>query len=116
MDAFSISLSGLAAQTTRLNATANNIANSNTPNYKAQRVVTTTAPSGGVSAMVSTDLSAGQPLAQVDGLPSQDGETSNVDLASEMVNLMTIRHGFQANLQALKASIQSKGSVVDIIS
>jgi len=116
MDAFSISLSGLAAQSTRLAATTDNIANSNTPNYKTQRVVTATTPSGGVSAVVSRDLSPGQPLPQLDGLPARDGETSNVDLASELVNLMTIRHGFQANLRALKTIIQTKGSVLDIIS
>ncbi len=115
MDSLSISLSGLKAQATRLSATASNIANGATPNYKAQRVVMTTNPSGGVSAVLSRDLSPGRPIPQIEGLPSRDKETSNVDLASEMVNLMTIRHSFQANLQALKTILRTKGSVLDIV-
>ncbi len=116
MESLSISLSGLKAQTTRLSATASNIANLATPNYKAQRVVMTTNPSGGVLAVLSRDLSPGRPIPQTEGLPAQDKETSNVDLATELVNLMTIRQGFRANLQAVKTILRTKGSVLDVVS
>ena len=116
MDAFSISLSGLAAQTTHLAATANNIANMQTPGYKAHRVVMATGPYGGVSAVLARDLSPGYTLPQTPGLPVGETESSNVDLATELVNLMTIQHGFEANLKVLKTLFQNKGTVLDIIS
>ncbi len=80
-----IAVSGMQAQTTRLSATANNVANALTPGY--DRTVTTfsTRPTGGVSASVST---SGE-----DTLP----DSSNVDLASEMLDAIGAELSFKAN-------------------
>lgn len=80
-----ISLSGMQAQQTRLAATANNIANVSTAGY--DRLATrfsSTAPAG-VSASVAPSGTATDP------------ETSNVDLASEMLALNEAEIAFKAN-------------------
>lgn len=80
-----IAVSGMQAQTTRLSAAANNVANALTPGY--DRAVTTFSSRalGGVSASVSPS-----------GNPTPPGG-SNVDLANELVDAMGAELGFKAN-------------------
>lgn len=80
-----ISLSGMQAQQTRLSAAANNIANAVTPSYDRLETQFTGSKPGGVTASVA---------------PSGDttfDDTSNVDLASEMLSLVEAEIGFKAN-------------------
>ncbi len=111
----SASLSALRAFATQLQVTANNIANFRTPGYKAQRVTMTTSPSGGVSATVSTDLTPGITMPQVEGSPDGEQEMSNVDLAREMVNLILSKTSYQANARALRSVEDTTGKLLDII-
>ncbi|MBW1709894.1 MAG: hypothetical protein JRG97_09850 [Deltaproteobacteria bacterium] len=112
MDSLSISLSALRAYATQLKATANNVANFQTPGYKAQRVVLTSGPSGGVTAAVTRDLSPGMTVPR-EGQEAQ--EMSNVDLGREMVDLILIKTGYQANARVLQVTEETKGKVIDII-
>lgn len=85
-----ISLSGMQAQTTRLAATANNVANAMTPAYDRLDTQFASAAGGGVTASVA---------------PSRDGtfdDMSNVDLASEMLSLVESEIGFKANAAAFE--------------
>ncbi|MBP1851078.1 flagellar basal body protein [Rhizobium halophytocola] len=83
--AMTTAVSGMRAQTTRLSATADNIANSMTPGYD-RRVTYLDSPSGaGVTAKVASS----------GGLPSPTG--SNVDLAGEMLDTLTAKTAFQAS-------------------
>ncbi|SIQ60905.1 flagellar basal-body rod protein FlgC [Rhizobium sp. RU33A] len=83
-----ISLSGMQAQQTRLAATANNVANAMTPGYHRLETSFVSRAQGGVSATVAPS----------DGTVLDD--TSNVDLASEMLSLVEAEIGFSANAAA----------------
>lgn len=80
-----IAVSGLQAQTTRLSATANNVANALTPGYDRAVTSLSTRPTGGVSASVSSSGEAALP------------GSSNVDLASEMLDAIGAELSFKAN-------------------
>jgi flagellar basal-body rod protein FlgC len=83
--ALGISVSGMQAQTQRLSATANNIANASTPGYDRLNTNLSSVANGGVSANV-TALGAAT---------SDDG--SNVDLLDEMTNVLDAKQAFAAN-------------------
>ncbi|MGO8026014.1 flagellar basal body protein [Rhizobium leguminosarum] len=61
----STALSGMRAQTTRVGAIANNIANSSTPGYARLNTSLTSVESGGVQAVVSPTASDVDPAAEL---------------------------------------------------
>ena len=93
---YCIALSGLQAAQTQLNVTAQNIANSDTPGYQAERVDLVDLSTGGVAtAGISKDPRPG-PI-------SPDGTRgSNVDLGSEMLSLTRAKLLYSANAAVLK--------------
>jgi len=106
-------LSGIKAFATKIGVTANNIANMNTDGFKKSRAVLEEGHPSGVT--VSTD--------EIDTpgavLPAQDGsgatrEMSNVDLEEEVVNLVTARTAFSANIKTLKTWEEMTESLIDL--
>ncbi|AGS22037.1 flagellar basal body rod C-terminal domain-containing protein [Rhizobium etli] len=73
-----IALSGVRAQTTRVGAIANNVANSSTPDYARLNTSLTTVASGGVQATVNPT-------------------TSDVDPATELTDLIEAEQSYKAN-------------------
>ncbi|MBY5552109.1 flagellar basal body rod protein [Rhizobium leguminosarum] len=74
----STALSGMRAQTTRVSAIANNIANSSTPGYATLNTSLTSVASGGVQAVVS---------------PTEP----DVDPATELTDLIEAEQSYKAN-------------------
>ena len=106
---FTIALSGMEAATTQLNVAANNIANADTPGYKAQRADLVDLSSGGVAvAGISQDATPG-PI-QPDGK-----EGSNVDLARESINLTRSQILYSANAALLKVGDRMTGTLLDMM-
>ncbi len=93
---FGIAVSALSAYRTRLNVTANNVANMNTEGFKTSEATMNTVPGGGVSASI-------RQLA----IPE-------VDFAKEMVNLITAESGFKANLKTVQTQDEITQSILDI--
>ncbi len=107
-------LSALGAFGKKLNVTANNLANVNTEGFKKSRAIFQDANESGVTVTLSRVDTPGAPI------PSEDGtgkmkESSNVDPAEEIVNLITTQHGFQANLKTIKTDEEMLGSLFDIL-
>jgi len=112
--AVDIAVSGLRAQSLRLNLIAGNIANANTTRtdtgqpFRRRDVVLQTAPGdlGGVTILrIAQDASdfrsvlmKGHPDADADGYVRMP----NVDLPVEMTNLVTASRAYQANVAVLK--------------
>ncbi|CAN7642146.1 flagellar basal body protein [Rhizobium sp. LjRoot30] len=71
-------VSGLLAQSTRVGAIANNVANAGTPGYQRQETTLSSSPSGGVSATV---------------VPTGEG----VDLAGEFTDLISAELSYKTN-------------------
>ena len=94
----SIASSGLGAAQLRLDASANNVANMNTPGYRREVVAQEEAPeSAGVRASVQRE-------------PQADG----VALEEEAVEQMSATYAFKANLQTIKAQDEMMGSLLDV--
>ena len=94
----SIGSSGLQAAQLRLDASANNVANLNTPGYRRQAVAQqAVANSAGVRATVQREQ-------QADG----------VALEKEAVEQMSATYAFKANLQTIKTHNEMMGSLLDV--
>ena len=123
-----IALSGLNASTLRLQASANNIANTHSRGaaagatgqgaYTPLEVQQTSLASGGVEAALAPSARAAllaydpsAPFATAQGYVA----TPDIDLADEMVQLITARYSFAANLQVLRASNEMQDDVLRIL-
>jgi flagellar basal body rod protein FlgG len=107
-------LSALRAFGEKLGVTANNIANISTNGFKKSRALLEEAPSSGVTVSISRVETPGAPL-----LPDRDTgepqESSNVAVEEEMVNLITTKQAYTANLKMIKAQDEILGTLLDIL-
>ena len=98
---YGVSLSGLTAASTRMQATAHNVANVNTEGFKAQRTIDTpsSAVGGGVTTRVEQTTTAG-PVSFGD--EGELVEQSNVDIANETVQRVVAAGAYEANLAVVR--------------
>ena len=108
------SLSALNAFSTRMNVTANNLANVNTDGYKSSRVVIGNGQGQTVKANVVTDNSPGF---MIPDKSAENGveELSNVDVVNEMTQLISTRNGYDANLKVIETSLEMHGALINMI-
>lgn len=112
--ALNAALSALGAYEKKLNVTANNIANVNTDGFKKSRALLQEGDPSGVVVSIRRVNTPGSPILPPDGT-GETRESSNVDLAEEIVDLHTTKYGFQANLKTLKTEDEMLGSLFDIL-
>lgn len=124
-------VSGLRAATTRLNASANNIANAGTVGrvgagdgdadqaFQAQTVQQSSVPGGGTRAAIvprspatQTLFAPDSPLANAQGLV----DAPNVDLGEELVNQITAEAAFKANAAVIRSVDDQQDDLLDILS
>jgi flagellar hook protein FlgE len=91
-----IAMSGMNAATTRLGASAHNVANVQTPAFRRQQVLQQTQPGGGVSTSIT------------------QAQDTGTDLASEAVQQMTALYSFKANLRTVQVEREMLGSLIDL--
>jgi flagellar hook protein FlgE len=92
--------SALQVNSTRLDVHANNIANVNSTNFKAQIPAQSTAPGGGVQiSAITTSKAPGTPTDF-----EKPDETNNVDLVSETIGSMTALRAFEANAKSIQTT------------
>lgn len=103
MDGISASLSGVQAAGQSIALSAGNVANLNTPGYRARSLVQAYQPQGGVAGVAVRQSQA----------PLEPGG-SNVDLGAEAVNLDTQGVAYQANLKFLQVENRLLGSALDL--
>jgi flagellar hook protein FlgE len=92
----SIAMSGMNAAQTRMAVAGHNIANVQTPGFRAQQVLQRTQAGGGVATAVTH---AGQP---------------GVSLANELVGQMSAGYVFKANLRSLEVEQAMLGTLLDV--
>jgi flagellar basal-body rod protein FlgC len=110
-------LSGLMAATTRLDVSAQNTANAQTPGYRPQAVVQTATASGVATAMRPQQPS--QFFAYQPDAPASDAQGQvampAVDPGVEMANQMQALNQFKANLQSLLAGDEMFKTALKIV-
>ena len=110
------SLTALTAFRRKMDVTANNIANVLTDKFKKSRVTFEEGSPGGVNAVIER--------VETQGIPKETNredqvatvESSNVDLAEELTNMIPTQTAYSANLKTVKAQNDMMGSLLDIFS
>ena len=108
-------ITALQAHVKKLGVTAHNIANVNTEGYKKYRATMEEDSLGGVRVTLSRDDTPGVPYEVYDNGQSTAKETSNVNLAEEIPNLMIAQRGYEANLKTIQTQDKALGSLLDIV-
>ena len=103
MDGISASMSGLGVSAQSIALSAGNVANLNTDGYKAKSLQQRDLEQGGVQASGITESQE----------PTNPGG-SNVDLATEAVNLDTKGISYQADLKFLRVQQDLLGTALDM--
>jgi flagellar hook-associated protein FlgK len=85
-----VAMSGMLASTNRLGATAQNVANMDTPGYRRMNASSATTEGGGVTTSVTESDAA-------------EGSASDVDLGTEMLDMMEAETSFKANASVFEA-------------
>ncbi len=124
-----IALSGLAAAMLQFEASARNIANANTTGatsggpgardvYAPLEVVQSPRAGGGDNAKLTPTLRAAllvhdpsAPYADVNG----DIAAANVDPVGDMLQLMTAKQAFSANLAVLRAEAEAEAATLEVL-
>jgi flagellar hook protein FlgE len=113
-EAIKSALSALRATLGKQDVTANNIANVNTHDFKKSRAAFEETPPSGVKVTVSRLETPGAPLPADEGT-GEGHEMSSVSLEEELVDLITTRHSFTANIRTIQTEDEMQGSLLDTI-
>jgi len=103
MDGVSLGASGLNVSTQSIALSANNVANANTDGYKAKTLQQQDLQQGGVRAAGVRESEE----------PAEQGR-SNVDFATEAVNLDTRGLSYQADLKFMQVQQSLVGTALDM--
>jgi flagellar hook protein FlgE len=113
-EAIHTALSALRANLSKLDVTANNLANANTLDFKKSRAsLEETAPAG-VKVTLTRIETPGTPLPP-DEILREGREMSNVSVEEELVDLITTRHAFAANVKTIQTEDEMQGTLLDIL-
>jgi flagellar hook protein FlgE len=106
---FSTALSGMNAASAQLALTAHNIANLNTPHFKAARANLASTPAGGVRvASITTDNSPAP-------FDETNTESSNTNLATELVHLKLSKLLYTANGVVFRTASNLTGTLLNVL-
>lgn len=120
-ESFAISASGLRSQAERLRVTSENIANIDTPGYRAKLVAfEADADGNGGVAIDRVFLSRAESLTKFNPdhpLADENGEylSSNVSLVTEVANGREAQQSYQANLKMFDQARQMSSELMNIL-
>jgi flagellar hook protein FlgE len=108
-------VSALTAFRKKMESTADNIANVNTAGFKKSRVNLEQGANGGVEAQVQKINTPGMMIETIGNDGVEEVESSNVDLADELTQMIPTEAAYKANLKTLRAQDEMLGSLLDIL-
>jgi len=111
---FSSALSGVQAGGRLLGASAHNIANALTENFKRTQATFEESPAGGVVVSLTQDQRPGPQLPTGDD-PFAFREGSNVEVEEELIHTLEATHLIEANLASIRTQDKVLGSLLDIV-
>jgi flagellar basal-body rod protein FlgC len=113
--ALDASVSGVNAFQKKLEVGANNIANLNTDAFKKKRALLSEGDNGGVKVDIDQVDLPGYPRERVVNGEVVETESSNVDLAEELTEMIPTQTGYTANLKAIQNQDEMLGALLDIV-
>lgn len=114
ISALNASVSGVKAFQQKLNVTANNVANTNTDEFKKQRALLSEGYNGGVRVEIDEIDTPGYPKETLADGEVVESESSNVDLAEELTETIPTQAGYDANLKVIQAQDDMLGILLNI--
>jgi flagellar basal body rod protein FlgG len=105
----SIAASGLRASETRLEASAQNVANVSTERYDPVRAIDTAQRLGGVSSRIE---GTGTSLSLEAFTRLEEARESRVEVGSEVVQQITAQRAYSANARVLETDASVQGEIV----
>lgn len=107
ISALGVGMSGLQSYQRALDISANNVANALTTDFQSQQATFQDAsPAGSGVSVINQTVAPGT-------TPVSNDAPSGTDLATEMVNQLVDRIGFEASAKTVKTSDQILGTLVD---
>jgi flagellar hook protein FlgE len=111
---YQTALSGLKAFSTKLQSNSNNIANANTDGFKKSMVQNSAVAPQGVKAQTEKVSPPGPDIFQQTDTGMELTELSNVDLATELVNMKLNSTMYKANLKTIESVDDMTATLLDI--
>ena len=108
-------LSAVSAYQKKMDVTADNVANVTTDRFKKSRVSMSENKNGGVRAEVDRVDTPGITIDRAGENGPEAVESSNVDLAEEIPNMIMAKAGYTANLKTIESQDQILGNLMDIL-
>lgn len=105
-------ISALNALGRKQATTANNIANSESKEFKKSQTILEEGNNGEVTTKTQAVNTPGTMINQADGSIE---EMSNVEIAEEITSMIPTKHAYKANLKALQAQAEMEDSTLDLI-
>ena len=112
--AYQTALSGLKAFSTKLQSNSNNIANANTDGFKKSMVQNVAVAPQGVKAQTQKVSTPGPGVFQQTDAGMELVELSNVDLATELVNMKLNSTMYKANLKTIESVDDMTATLLDV--
>ena len=114
ISAYQSALTGLQAFGTKLQSNSNNVANANSEKFKKTIVTNASVDPLGVKAQVSKTSSPGDSVYQETNTGTELVELSNVDLATELVDMNLNSTMYKANLKTIETVSDMTGALLDL--
>ena len=114
ISAYQTALTGLQAFSTKLQSNGDNIANANTEGFKKTIVTNTNVDPQGVKAQVNKTSTPGTSVFQETGAGMDLVELSNVDLATELVDMNLNSTMYKANLKTIDTVNDMTGELLNL--
>ena len=108
-------ISALQAYKTRLEVTADNIANVNTDEFKKSRVTLKEGTNGDVQVDINRVNAPGHRYQELEGDQLVGKESSNVTLEEGIPEMMITQRAYEANLKVLQTLDKMSGTLLDIM-
>jgi flagellar hook protein FlgE len=114
ISAYRTALTGLQAFSTKLQSNGNNIANANTDNFKKTTVTNANVAPQGVKAQINKATSPGDSVYKETNAGTELVELSNVDLATEIVDMNLNSAMYKANLKTIETVNDMTGVLLSL--
>lgn len=114
ISAYNSALMALKSFGTKIQSNGNNIANVNSSEFKRTRVTNSETAPQGVKAQVEKVNTPGTSIYEETNNGMELVELSNVDLATEMVDMNLNSHFYKANLKTIQTVDEMTGELLNV--